>query len=100
MILTVLYPSRPEARFDYDYYLARHTPLVREVWSPDEVTVYRGVVGVGGAEAPFRLVAHIRFASAEALEAALAGERAGEVFADVAAFTDIEPVALITSELT
>ena len=99
MILTVLYPNKPDARFDYDYYLARHTPLVKEVWSPEAVSVHKGVVAVGGAEAPYKLIAHIRFASVEALEAALGAARTGEVFADVAAFTDIEPVALITAEL-
>ena len=97
MILTVLYPAHADARFDYDYYVDHHTPLVREVWSPEDVTVYRGVAGVGGGEAPHRLIAHIRFASNEALAAALAGERTPEVFADVAKFTDIQPVALVTS---
>ena len=67
MILTVVYPDKPDARFDYGYYLRRHTPLVKEIWSPEAVTVHRGVVAVGGGEAPYRLIAHIRFASAEAL---------------------------------
>jgi uncharacterized protein (TIGR02118 family) len=99
MILTVLYPAKSGDHFDYDYYVARHTPLVREAWKPEDVKVFRGVAGVADSEIPYRLVAHIRFASTEALEAALASERTPEVFADVAKFTDIEPVAMITTSL-
>jgi uncharacterized protein (TIGR02118 family) len=97
MILTVLYPTHAGARFDYDYYVDHHTPLVREAWSPEDVSVHRGLTGVGGGEAPYRLIAHIRFASDEALQDALGSARTPEVFADVAKFTDIAPVALVTS---
>ena len=100
MILTVLYPSKPGARFDYEYYVETHTALVREAWSPEDMQVVRGVAAPDGGEAPFRLIAHIGFASRQALDAALGGAMTPAVFADVGNFTDIAPVAVVTDTLT
>ena len=95
-ILTVVYPAAPGARFDLDYYLAHHTPLVKAVLSPVEVVIRQGVSDLGGGPAPFVLIADIVFASPEAMAAAMASPRMGEVMADVAQITDIQPVAQIS----
>ena len=43
MILTVLYPAKPQARFDLDCYTSTHLPLVREVMAPASIEVSHGV---------------------------------------------------------
>ena len=96
MILTVLYPAKPGARFDFDYYTSVHMPLVREVMAPASTEVSRGVGALGGGEPPFVLVCNIGFASKAAMDAAVAAPRIGEVFADVANFTDIAPITLVS----
>lgn len=98
-ILTVLYPAKPDARFDFEYYMSRHAPLVKAAWSPVEVVVRKGVSDPGGGQPPFLLTADIVFASRDALNAAMASPRTGEVVADVANFTDIQPVTQIAEPL-
>jgi hypothetical protein len=34
VVVTALYPNEPGSSFDYDYYLNKHVPLVRERWRP------------------------------------------------------------------
>ncbi|PTS88201.1 MULTISPECIES: EthD family reductase [unclassified Caulobacter] len=95
-ILTVIYPAAPGARFDLDYYVAHHTPLVKEVLSPVEVVIRQGVGDPAGGPPPFVLIADIVFADGAAMAAAMGSPRMGEVVADVAQFTDIQLVTQIS----
>lgn len=88
--LIVSYPERPGANFDADYYKATHIPLVERHWGPH---------GMTGAEIllphdtqPARAAVLLRFRDQAAIDAALASNGTPEVLADVAQFTDIEPV--------
>lgn len=88
----VSYPARAGARFDRDYYVDTHLPLVRRVFGPH---------GLTGAEAFFPddeggaalAVALLRFRDAAARDAALGHPDAAEAFGDVPNFTDAEPAA-------
>ena len=94
LALAVMYPDTAEARFDHDYYMQTHIPLVRRLWSPlglQELTVLRGIAGPDGAAPIYRLVAHLTFASMAAFKAA-AAQHGEEIFADVPKFTTIKPV--------
>ena len=62
-----------------------------------DVQVMHGVSAAGGGPAPFVCIAHLTFADAGALQASLTGPRAGEVFADVAKFTDIKSVTQVST---
>jgi len=97
IVVSVLYAHDPTARFDLDYYRDRHLPLVRELLEPmgmRSLTYYRPVA----AEAPFQLIAELRFDSMADTQAAL--EAHGPTTqADIANFTDITPVVLIGEEL-
>src|ERR1700739_538477 len=90
--LSVYYPASEGAKFDHDYYKNKHVPLCTETWSPEGAEVDRGVDG------PYDAAVHFRFASPEALQAAMASEGTGAILADVANYTDITPV-LQTSEI-
>jgi len=49
---------------------------------------------MGTTPAPYAMIAHFQFPSAEALQAAVANPAMAEVRADVAKFTDIKPTIM------
>jgi uncharacterized protein (TIGR02118 family) len=90
--LSVLYPATEGATFDHDYYREKHVPLAVRAWGLDGAEIDKGIDG------PYVAAVHFKFASAEALQAAMATEGTGDVLADVANYTSIAPV-LQTSEI-
>lgn len=98
MSLNVIYPNRDGARFDMSYYRSTHIPLAMKVMKATSVILIEGVP-MGSATAPYAMIAHIQFASAEALTAGLADPGMAEVRADVAKFTDITPTIMLGKSL-
>ncbi len=98
MSLNVLYPNQDGARFDTSYYRSTHIPLAMKVMKAVSVILIEGVA-MGGAVAPYAMIAHFEFASAEALKAAVANPAMAEVRADVAKFTDIKPTVMMGKSL-
>ena len=94
MSLNVIYPNQDGARFDASYYRATHIPLAMKVMKAVSVTLIEGVPN-GATPAPYAMIAHFRFASADALNAALTDPGMAEVRADVAKFTDIRPTVML-----
>jgi len=90
IMVTVTYPVDDSARFDMDYYMNRHIPLVRERWAAHGMTDVKVITGTaqadGGAPA-FRLMALLTFTSLDAFKAAGAAH-GREVAGDVGNFTD------------
>ncbi len=85
---SVFYPSGDDATFDHDYYKSKHVPLAASTWGvpASDVEIDRGVNG------PYVAAVHFKFASADALQAAMGAEGTGAVMADVANYTNIAPV--------
>ena len=101
VLVSVLYPAQPGARFDERYYLDRHIPLVRRHWEGmglSEVRLLRGTGTPTGEAAPRRVIALLSFASAAALAEAVAAHGA-EIFADIPNFTDVTPVVQVNEPL-
>ena len=94
MSLNVIYPHQVGARFDAAYYRATHIPLAMKVMKAKTVILIEGVA-TGSTPAPYAMIAHFQFASAEALQAATSDPGMAEVRADVAKFTDIKPTVMI-----
>ncbi len=90
--LSVLYPATEGATFDHDYYREKHVPLAVRAWGLDGAEIDKGLDG------PYVAAVHFKFASTEAVQAAMAAEGTGAVLADVANYTTIAPV-LQTSEI-
>jgi uncharacterized protein (TIGR02118 family) len=88
--LFVTYAATAGSRFDRDYYVATHLPLVEREW---------GSLGLQTAQAYFPAkagtahvaVAVLTFADDAAIAAALASPAAQTVMGDVPNFTDIGP---------
>ncbi|WP_165361350.1 EthD family reductase [Lichenibacterium ramalinae] len=96
--VTVLYPNTPGARFDMDYYLAHHMPMVMQRFGAHGMTGWRVVRFEGKPEqTPHGVMATLDFGSTEGIAAALAAE-GGPVLADVPNFTDLRPT-LMTGEV-
>ena len=89
---SVLYPATDGARFDHDYYREKHVPLAARSWNPKRVEIDKGVSG------PYVAAVHFVFESSDALQAALGSEQTGAIMADVANYTDVQPV-IQTSEI-
>ncbi|MBS1822893.1 MAG: EthD family reductase [Acidobacteria bacterium] len=93
VIVSVLYPKTADSRFDHDYYLKTHTPLVKSTWTPtglERVDIFRGVSSLDGAPPAYELIAHLAFTSKDHLDNSLAAGAA--VIADIANFTNVQPV--------
>jgi uncharacterized protein (TIGR02118 family) len=98
MSLNVIYPHQEGAKFDASYYRATHIPLAMKVMKADRVMLIEGVP-MGSTPAPYVMIAHFEFASAEALQAATANPAMAEVRADLAKFTDIRPTVMVGKSL-
>ncbi len=92
--LSVLYPKTDGASFDHDYYRDKHIPLAVKTWGLDS-----GAAEIDkGVDGPYVAAVHFRFESLAALQAAMGSPATGEVIADVANYTTIQPV-MQTSEI-
>ena len=96
--LNVIYPNQDGAKFDIAYYRSTHIPLAMKVMKATSVMLIEGVP-MGTTPAPYAMIAHFQFPSAEALQAAVANPAMAEVRADVAKFTDIKPTVMLGKSL-
>ena len=90
--LSVLYPKTEGAKFDHDYYRDKHVPLAVSTWGVERVEIDKGLNG------PYEAAVHFFFPSTDAIGEAMGAEGTGAIMADVANYTDIQPV-LQTSEI-
>lgn len=100
VIFSVLYPASPGARFDAAYYDATHIPMVKNAFGETglvDVQVFHGLSAGDGGPAPYVAMVHLKFRDAEALQASMGGPHAPAVLADVAVFTDIQPIIQISA---
>jgi len=93
--LQVIYPVAAGTRFDYDYYLSTHMPLVEEHMGPhiEQTLVTKGVAGGPDVPPPYYAVATMVFPDKDAMHKAM--RASGPVMKDVANFTDVQPQVLI-----
>jgi uncharacterized protein (TIGR02118 family) len=91
--VSVFYPHQSGGKFDMDYYLTKHMPMVKQRLGSalKGVTVEKGISG-GAPNSPpaFVTMCHLLFDSVAAHDAALAPHEA-ELKGDIVNFTNIEP---------
>ena len=98
IVVSVLYPSDPESKFDLAYYQSSHLPLCRDLLAPmgmQSLTFYRPIATDPGAA--FQL-AELRFTDLKTANAALAAH-GPRTQADIPNFTDVKPIILIGEEI-
>jgi len=96
--VTVLYPNSPGARFDMNYYVTHHMPMVRERCAPEckSIAAEGGVAGgEPGSPAPYIAAGHLTFDSVAAFQKAFA-PHAAEILGDIPNYTNTKPVIQIS----
>ena len=96
--VSVLYPNTPGARFDHAYYRDKHMPMVQAKLGAAcmAYTVDKGLAGgAPGSPATYVAACHIFSESVEVFGAAMERNQK-EIFADIANYTDLEPVLQIS----
>lgn len=92
--VSVMYPHKPGARFDHDYYRDRHMPLLQARMGKACLfyTVDKGLAGGAPGQPPaYVAMCHVYAESVEAFQAGF-GPHAKEILADIANYTDLQPV--------
>jgi len=96
--VSVMYPHKPGARFDHNYYRDKHMPLVKARMADNcrYYTVDKGLAGgTAGAPPTYVAMGHIFCESVEAFQAGF-GPHAQEILADIPEYTDLSPVIQIS----
>jgi uncharacterized protein (TIGR02118 family) len=102
VLVSAMYPNEPESRFDRDYYLQKHIPMVRERWSPmglEDLRLVRGVGAGDGSQPLYQVIALLTFRSLQDFQKA-AEAHIQEILDDIPNFTSVQPVVQISEELT
>ena len=96
--VSVLYPNKPGAKFDMDYYCNSHMPLVSSKLGAalKGMEVHQGLAA-GTPDSPPAYVAmgHLSFESVAAFQQAFE-PNAGAILGDIPNYTDIEPIIQIS----
>jgi uncharacterized protein (TIGR02118 family) len=90
--MSVFYPESEGSTFDHDYYRTKHVPLCQKTWGIERAEIDKGVNG------PYVAAVHFYFPSLDDVNAAMTNEGTGAILADVANYTNIQPV-IQTSEI-
>ena len=98
----VSYPNKGGARFDEQYYLTQHMPMVMKKLAPHGMSGWSVDKGIGslvpGAPADYIIQAHLLFDTIEELQAGMAAE-ASSILADIPNYTDLQPQIQINQVL-
>ncbi|WP_315836010.1 EthD family reductase [Bradyrhizobium prioriisuperbiae] len=101
ILVTVMYPAGADTKFDLDYYLKTHMPLVQSRWGSlglKNAQVVKGAAKGDGSAAEYQMMALLTFESLDAFKAA--GKAHGaEIFADIPKFTNTQPLVQINDIL-
>lgn len=96
--VSVMYPFAAGARFDHDYYRDKHMPLVKQRMGETckFYTVDKGLAGgTPGSDPTYIGMCHIFCDSVATFQAGF-GPHATEILADIANYTDLQPVIQIS----
>jgi uncharacterized protein (TIGR02118 family) len=100
--ISILYPQRAGARFDFEYYVGNHMPMSIGRLSAHPgfrgVSVERGVAGVPGTQTVYAAMCHFLFASLADFLAAFE-PHAALLQGDMANYTDIQPLIQVSEVL-
>ena len=99
--ITISYPRIEGATFDHDYYQADHRALLQQRFSAHGlhgIEIDRCLTDGAGGPPHIVAVTHMLFQSAEGFAAGMQ-VHAREIMADVARYTTIQPVVIISETL-
>ncbi|MDE2223521.1 MAG: EthD family reductase [Candidatus Omnitrophica bacterium] len=92
--IAAVYPRSEGKRFDMDYYIHTHLPMVRRTFGPwglRKIEVDKGIAKPGGGSSPFFAIGYLYFDSLEAFQECYA-EAGMEVVGNIHSYTDVIPM--------
>lgn len=95
--VSVLYPNKDGAKFDMNYYLTSHIPMVKQLLGSalQGCVVEQGVSGgAPGSKPEFSTLCHLRFDSVEAFQKAF-GPHAAQIQNDIQNYSSVQPIIQI-----
>ena len=96
--VTVTYPSKHDAKFDFDYYMPKHIPMVSRLLGTS-IEVSKGSSTPTGAPPTNICVARIRISSVEEFSSGMT-QYGVQIMGDIPNYTNIEPYIQIDEVLT
>ena len=96
--LSALYPNEPGKKFDMEYYLRIHIPMIERKLGKacKHLAVEQGLAGAEpGSQATYLIMFHLYFNSMEEFQTAF-GPHAESITRDIPNYTDIEPTIQIS----
>lgn len=96
--VSVFYANGEGKHFDINYYCEKHMPLVKRLLGAavKGIAVEHGIGGgTPGAAPQFLAMGHIYFESVEAFQSSF-GPNSAEIVADVANYTNVQPLLQIS----
>ena len=88
--LTVLYPNKEGASFDFDYYMQKHIPFANGLLG-HEFKVTKGIASAQGGQPAFVCTARMEIGTTEEFLPVLI-QHVGTLTNDIPNYTNIEPV--------
>ncbi|HEY93393.1 MAG TPA: EthD family reductase [Dehalococcoidia bacterium] len=96
--LAVLYPNETGKKFDMDYYLNKHIPMVNDTLGNlglVRTEVDKGIASIEpGSPPPFVAICYMYFENMEAMQNSMSNS--GGLMADLPNFSDIQPQVQIS----
>ena len=96
--VSVFYPNSADCKFDMNYYLTKHMPMVQQKLGAacKSIAVEQGLAGgAPGAPATYVAMGHLYFDSTDAFQAAF-GPHAQTILADIPNYTNTQPTIQIS----
>jgi uncharacterized protein (TIGR02118 family) len=95
--VTVAYPNQSGAKFDFDYYMQKHIPMVASLLGTS-IEVSKGIGTPTGEPVASLCVARIHIRSIEEFSAAMA-KHGAQIIGDIPNYTNIQPTLQIDEAL-
>lgn len=97
-VLNVIYPASA-SKFDMDYYLKKHMPMVKETWAPHGLKSYRVIQTEPSTGHSVQAI--MEWESVEKMTKAIQNsELAEKIMNDIPNFTDAKPLRLLGAEIS
>lgn len=96
--VSVLYPNGADSKFDMNYYVTKHMPMVKEKLGSavKSMAVEQGIAGgAPGTPAAYVALGHLTFDSVDAFQSAFA-PHAEAIMGDIPNYTNIQPTIQIS----
>ena len=97
--VTVMYPNDADKKFDLDYYVNTHIPMVQRLLGPEGLVrgeVEKGISGTDPNSPPtYVVVGHLYFNTVEEVHSGFM-THGREIMGDIKNFTEIAPVFQIS----